>query len=106
MGLQNGNGADLVDGSYIDAKAVTPSDTIDGLDGTHRLRGVRAIWADVGGVVEVITQKTAQALELKGTAPTSANAVPFTLLSGVLLPLQVAYVLATSTTATGIKVLF
>lgn len=103
MGLQNGIGADKVDGSYSDAVAITPSDTIDGLDGTHRLRGISGLFADVGGVVEIITQKTAQALENTGVAPTSANAVAFTLGAGVILPLRVAYVLATSTTATGIK---
>lgn len=178
MGLQSSTGAEMVDASYSDAVAVTPSDTISP---ATRLRQVRAIWSDAGGTVTVVTDAAAgradqagggpfgQITALEITAPgtlydtatvafsggggsgaaatatvtagaisaltitnpgegyTSAPtvtithgsagsgataqavvgeaAVEFTLLPGVPLPLHVAYVLATGTAATGLKVL-
>lgn len=103
MGLQSGTGADLSDPSFDDAKAVTPSDTIDP---AHRLSAVRGLVADVAGTVSVITSATASAGDKTGSGVTAAQAVSFTLLAGVILPLRVAFVLATGTAATGIKALF
>jgi hypothetical protein len=103
MGRQTSTGAEAVDSSFSDAKAVTPSDTIGPVE---RLRNVRGIWADVAGTVSVITHAVAAAAETSGSAPTSAAAVSFTLPAGQVLHLEVAYVLATGTAATGIKALF
>lgn len=103
MGLQTSTGAAMVDSSFSDALAVTPSDTIAP---AQRLHGVRAIWADVAGTVSVITQAVAAKAETSGGALTAGNAVSFTLLAGQPLPLEVAYVLATGTAATGLKALF
>lgn len=102
MGLQTSTGADMVDTSFGDAAVVAGSDTISP---ATRLHGVRAIWADVGGTVSLITEATARAGDLAGSPVTAAQAIPFTLTSGRELPLQVAYVLLTGTAATGIKVL-
>lgn len=98
----NAKGAQLVDTSFEDAIAVTPSDT---LDAAHRLRNVRAIWADVAGTISVITEAVAKQSEINGNPVplTSAQAVPLTLTAGRELQLRVAYVLATGTAATGIK---
>lgn len=100
----NSRGAQFVDPGFYDAAAVTPSDT---LNIAHRLRGVRGIWADVAGTVSVITEGAAYQAEANGSPDpvTSAQAVSFTLPAGQVLPLQIAYVLATGTAATGIKVL-
>jgi len=104
MGRQISTGAEAVDEAFSDAKVVAPSDTIDP---THRLRNVRAIWADVAGTISVITEAAAAAAETSSGVPlTAAAAVPFTLGAGVPLKLNVAYVLATGTAATGIKALF
>jgi hypothetical protein len=104
MALQDALGQERVSKTFRDALAVTPSDTIGP---AQRIRDVRAIWADVGGTVSLITDAVATNKELNdGGTLTSASAVSFTLLSGVILELGVAYVLATGTAATGIKVLF
>lgn len=103
MALQTTTGADQVDLTFDDAKAVVPSDTISP---ATRLSGVRAIWADVGGTLTVITNAVAQAGDKTGSAVTAAQAVAFTITSGKDLALRVAYVLATGTAATGIKALF
>lgn len=102
MGLATSTGATTTDSSYEDASAVAPSDTISP---ATRLNQVRAIWADVAGTISVITAKTAREADKTGSAATSAQAVSFTLTAGRELPLEVAYVLATGTAATGIKVL-
>lgn len=60
MGLQSPKGADLVDSSYDDAAVVTPSDTISS---AHRLRGVRGLFADVGGNITVISNAAASKAE-------------------------------------------
>lgn len=102
MGLQTSTGADAVDWSFNDAVAVVPSDVISP---ATRLSAVRAIWADVAGTLTVITDTVAQAGDKTGSAVTAAQAVVLTITAGRELPLRVAYVLATGTTATGIKVL-
>lgn len=104
MARQNSTGATMVDEAFRDALVVAPSDTIGA---AQRLRDVRGIWADVGGTVSVITDAVAARSEVFGGAPlTAASAVSFTLTAGQALKLQVAYVLATGTAATGIKALF
>lgn len=100
MGRQTSTGAEAVDPAFADAVAVTPSDTIDP---AHRLRDVRGVWADVAGTLTVITERVAAAGETAGSAVTATQAVALTLTAGQVLPLQVAYVLATGTAATGIK---
>lgn len=102
MGLQISTGADAVDDSFADASVVVPSDTISA---ATRLRQVRGIICDVGGTVTLITEIAAQNGDKTGSAVTAGQAVPFALGSGVLLRIQAAYILATGTTATGIKVL-
>lgn len=103
MARQNSTGATMVDEAFRDAKAVAPSDTISI---ATRLRDVRGIWADVAGTLTVITEAAAALAEVNGAALSAANGVPFTMTAGVPLKLQVAYVLATGTAATGIKVFF
>jgi hypothetical protein len=103
MGLQNSRGADLADGAYDDALAVSPSDTISP---ANRLSGVRGLVADVGGNLTLITATVAAAGDNGGSAVTAAQAVEFVVPTGVILPIRAAYVLATGTAATGIKALF
>lgn len=100
MALQNGNGADLVDGSYNDVQAVTASDTISD---AHRLRDVRGIRADVGGNLTVVSEAAAVAVGGVDGNLTAAG-VQLVIGTGELIPLRVAYVLTTGTTATGLKV--
>jgi hypothetical protein len=103
MGLQFSTGADRVDASFSDVLAVAPSDTISP---ATRLRGVRGIWSDAGGTVSVITEAVASRGEATGSAVTAAQAVSLTLTAGQALPLQVAYVLAAGTAATGLKAFY
>lgn len=103
MGLQTGTGAERVDGSYDDAVAVLGNDTISV---SHRLRDVRALWADVAGNVSIITETAASTGETVGPPVTAANAVSFILPAGQALPVRVAYLLATGTDATGLKALY
>lgn len=101
----NSKGAACVDTSFEDAVAVTASDTIDE---AHRLRGVRALWADVAGTVKIITEAAAARAELNGNPVpvTATQGVALTFLAGVPVPIRAAYVLATGTAATGIKALY
>lgn len=103
MARQTSTGATMVDEAFSDALVVAPSDVINP---ATRLRDVRGIWADVAGTLKVITEAAAVAAEVKGAALTAANAVTFTIPTGTPLKLQVAYVLATGTAATGIKAFF
>jgi hypothetical protein len=103
MGRQTATSATTVDATFNDALAVTPSDTISL---GHRLYNVRGVWADVAGTISVITQVVAASAEKSGGLPTAGQAVSFTLAAGQVLPLEVAYVLATGTAATGIKAFF
>lgn len=103
MGRQTNTGAIATDESYANAAVVAPSDTIGPAQRLHEVRGV---FCDVGGTLKVITEATAVSSELGGGALSAARAVSFTVPTGTVLPLAVAYVLATGTAATGIKVLF
>ena len=103
MALQDALGQERVSTTYQDALALTPSDTISP---ANRLRDVRAIWADVGGTVSVITEAVATKSEVSGSAATSAQAVSITLTSGKELNLAIAYLLNTGTAATGIKAFY
>lgn len=102
MSLQISTGADAVDDSFVDAAVVAPSDVISP---ATRLRQVRGVFCDVGGTLTVITEATAQAGDKTGSTVSAAQAVAFTVVAGALLKLQVAFILATGTAATGIKVL-
>lgn len=100
MGLQNGLGASLVDPSFDDVVAVTPSDV---LTAAHRLSGVRALRCDVGGNLTLITNTVAAADDKNGTATVSGQAVQLVAATAETIQIRAAYVLATGTTATGIK---
>ena len=72
--------------SAHDAKAVTPSDSTV-------LPCTRALWVGTGGTVNVVTGD--------GTTVAFTNVA-----SGMILPIQVTQVLATSTTASAILALY
>lgn len=103
MARQTSLGADTVDEAFSDVLAAVPSDTISA---ATRLRDVRGIWADVAGTLKVITEAVASLAETNGAVLSAANGVTLTMTAGAPLKLRVAYVLATGTAATGIKVFF
>lgn len=104
MGLQTTTGADRVDSSFDDALAITPSDTISQ---ATRLSGVRALRADVGGNVTVVTSEQVRKGD-QGKGPTDFGGVSAVAITGqgnyTVLPTGVTFTGGGGTGATGVVV--
>lgn len=97
--LQNPNGYDLVDDSYSDLIAITPSDTKTSV---QRLQGIRALHnaGSAAGTITIISTAAAVANEKAGTALPAGTLLEFA--PGQVIQIQAAYVLATGTSATAV----